>query len=217
MSSKVREILVKTLTAHFGTNSIMGKEVSREDFDKELLEWISAIEKQIEINPFASLASPIQNESKPFNSRIAKKILELIGWANFNENVSVELYNERKEEIEYFGVDFFGDFESKLKSDVDDVILVTSIHDLMYPASSKKEIHNYLYSSEIVFSDLLQKQKIPIKRNENSECHNVLFWLTTENSEVNQDFIHHAKDNYKKDMLNEEMYYYLVDNNKAIF
>lgn len=217
MSSKVREILVKTLTMHFGTNSITGKEVSRENFDKQLLDWISAIEKQIESNPFAVLASPAPNENRPFNFRIAKKILDLIGWNNFNEDVTVTIYNDKIEENDEFKVDFFGDFESKLKSDTDDAIFITSIHDLTYPTSSKKEIQSYIFSSEKIFDDLQAQKKIPIKRNSSTEYHNVLFWLTTENSEVNQDFIHHAKENYRKDWLNDEMYYYLVDNNKAIF
>ncbi|MCT1523869.1 hypothetical protein [Sphingobacterium hotanense] len=217
MSSKVREILVKTLTAHFGTNSITGKEISREDFDQHLLEWISAIEKQIENNPFAVLASPKLNENLPFNFRIAKKILDLIGWTNFNENVTVSIYNERTEENDQFKIDFFGDFESKLKSDTDDAISITSIHDLTYPASSKQEIQNYIYGSDKIQEDLLAKKKIPIRRNSTTEFHNILFWLTTENSEVNEDFIHHAKDNYRKDWLNDDMYYYLVDNNKAVF
>lgn len=217
MSSKVREILVKTLTAHFGTNSITGEEVSREDFDKQLLDWISAIERQIESNPFAVLASPAPNENKPFNFRIAKKVLDLIGWTNFNEDVTVRVYNDKTEENDEFKVDFFGDFESKLKSDTDDAIFITSIHDLTYPTTSKKEIQGYIYNSEKIFDDLQVKKKIPIKRNSSTEYHNVLFWLTTENSEVNQDFIHHAKENYRKDWINDEMYYYLVDNNKAIF
>ena len=217
MSSKVREILVKTLTAHFGTNSITGKEVSRDDFDKQLLDWISAIERQIETNPFAVLASPAPNENKPFNFRIAKKMLDLIGWTNFNEDVSIRIYNDKTEKDDEFKIDFWGDFESKLKSDTDDIIFINSIHDLTYPTSSKKEIQNYIYGSEKIFDDLQAKKKIPIKRNSFAEYHNVLFWLTTENSEVNQDFIHHAKENYRKDWLNDEMYYYLVDNNKAIF
>lgn len=217
ISSKVREILVKTLTAHFGTNSITGKEITREIFDKDLIDWISAIENQIETNPFATLANPVSDENKPFNYRIAKKIIELIGWTKFSENLTVDVYNHRKEENEQFKVDFFGDFESKLKSDEDDVILITSLHDLMYPSSSKKEIQAYLHSSEMVFADLLQNKKIPIKRNKNTVYHNILFWLTTENTEINQDFIYHAKDNYKKELLKDGIYYYLVDNNKANF
>lgn len=217
MSSKVREILVKSLTMHFGTNSIIGKEVTREDFDKQLLDWITAIERQIETNPFAVLASPAPNENKPFNFRIAKKILDLIGWSNFNEDLSLNVYNDKTEEDDKFKVDFFGDFESKLKSNTDDAIFVTSIHDLSYPSSSKKEIQNYLYSSEKIYDDLQLHKKVPINRNSSTDYHNILFWLTTENSEVNQDFIHHVKDNYRKDWLNKDMCYYLVDNNKAIF
>lgn len=217
VSSKVREILVKTLTAHFGVNSITGKPLTRPAFDKELLDWISAIEKQIDTNPFAALAAPAESENSPFNIRVAKKILDLIGWQNFNENVSVNIYNDKKEADEQFKIDFFGDFESKLKSEVDDAIFLTSTHDLSYPQSSKKEIQDYLFGSERVFEDLMAQRKIPIKRNACTEYHNILFWLTTENAEVNQDFIYFTKDNYKKDLLNENMYYYLVDNSKANF
>ncbi|WP_433763695.1 hypothetical protein [Flavobacterium ginsenosidimutans] len=217
MSSGVREILVKTLTLEFGTNSILGKEVTRSEFDQLLLEWIATIEKQIETNPFTALAPPSTIGNKPFNIRIAKKILDLVGWTNFSEKLSVSIYNDKIEEEDVFSVDFFGDFESKLKTDTRDAVLVTSIHDLTYPITSKKEILNYVESSDKIFDDLLQKSKIPFKNYGATDYHNILFWLTTENSEVNQDFIHHAKDNYRKEILNDQMSYYLIDNNKAIF
>ena len=133
---------------HLGTNSIIGKEVTREDFDKQLLDWISAIERQVETNPFAVLASPAQNESKPFYLRIVKKILNLIGWTNFNEDVTLNVFIDKTEEDDEFKVDFFGDFESKLKSDTYDAILLTSIHDLTYRSSSKKEIQNHMYNGD---------------------------------------------------------------------
>lgn len=217
ISSKVREILVKSLTLHLGTSSIMGTEITREDFDQSLLEWIGAIEKQIETNPLAILAAPQPNETVPLNHRIAKKIIELIGWTNFNENLAVDVYNERTDQNDTYEVDFFGDFESKLKEGIDDVILVTSIHDLEYPNTSKAQVANYLHGSDVVFNDLKTHKKIPVTRNADSEYHNVLFWLTTDNTELQTDFIHHAKENYKKELLHDEVNYYLVDNNKANF
>lgn len=217
MSWKVREILVKTLTIHLGTNSITGKQTTREAFDKQLLEWISAIEKQIDTNPFAVLANPAEADNRSFNIRIAKKILDLIGWSNFNEAITTTIYNDKTEADEEYRVDFFGDFESKLKSEVDDAILITSYYDISYPASSKKEIQKYLYGSDRVWEALKNQKKIPINRNTNTEYHNMLFWLTTENSEINQDFIHSAKDNFRKDWLNDEIFYFFIDNNKANF
>jgi len=65
ISSQVRELIVKALTLEFGTSSIIGKEISRNVFDAKLLEWISAVENQIETNPFASLAPPSGNQNIP--------------------------------------------------------------------------------------------------------------------------------------------------------
>jgi hypothetical protein len=217
ISSKVREILVKNLATHFGTNSIIGKEITRSEFDKDLLEWISAIEKQIDTNPFASLAPPVENINKEINHRIAEKIIELIGWDKFNENPTIEIFNERTGENDKHTINFFGDIESKLKEATDDFIMITSLHDLNYPESSKNQIQKYLNDTDKVFDDLKQKKKIPITRNNNTDYHSILFWLTTENSELWTDFIYRAKENYKRDLLADDITYYLVDNNRANF
>lgn len=217
ISASVREILVKTLTTQFASKSIVGSEINRLDFDTQLLDWISAIEKQIETNPFASLAIQNPNEIIPFNHRIAKKIIELIGWTNFSENIKVEEFNEKTTDTDEFLVDFYGDFESALKEKTDDIVFITSYHDLVYPNTSKDQIKKYLFSSEKVFNELKRTKKVPINRNENTEYHNILFWLTTENAELDSDFIHHAKENYKNNLLENDTYYYLVDNAKANF
>lgn len=190
ISSQVRELIVKALTLEFGTSSIIGKEISRADFDKKLLEWIGAVENQIETNPFASLAPPTENQNVPINHRIVKKILELIGWHQFGENHVVERFNDKTEENEIHSVDFLGDFESKLKEDSGDFVMVSSLHSLKYPDSSKSEISKYLNDTDIVCSDLEEKNKIPIKRFESTDVYSLLFWLSTDNSEVSTDFIH---------------------------
>ena len=217
ISSQVRELIVKALTLEFGTSSIIGKEISRADFDKKLLEWISAVENQIETNPFASLAPPTENQNVPINHRIVKKILELIGWHQFGENHVVERFNEKTEENEIHSVDFLGDFESKLKEDSGDFVMVSSLHSLKYPDSSKTEISKYLYDTDIVYSDLEGKNKIPIKRFDSTDVYSLLFWLSTDNSEVSTDFIHYTKDNYKRNLQHENINYFLIDNNKANF
>lgn len=73
ISSQVRELIVKALTLEFGTSSIVGKEIVRDEFDSLLLNWISAVENQIDINPFASLAPPTENKKAPINQRVVKK------------------------------------------------------------------------------------------------------------------------------------------------
>ncbi len=217
ISSKVREIIVKVLTIHFGTSSIVGAEIKRSDFDYSLLEWISAIENQIDVNPFVTLAPPIENQNIPFSHRIAKKILELIGWSQFGENYKIEIFNERTLENDIHLIDFVGDFESKLKENSGDFIMVSSFHSLQYPDTSKTQIAKYLNDTEILFNDFKQKNRIPLKTFETTENFGLLFWLTTETSELSSNFIHHAKDNYKRNLLNEDLNYFLIDNNKANF
>jgi hypothetical protein len=217
ISSQVRELIVKALTAEFGTSSIIGKEISRSEFDAKLLEWISAIENQLNTNPFASLAPPSESLNVPINHRIVKKILELIGWTQFGENYKVECFNERTQENDIHSVNFIGDFESKLKEDSGDFIMVSSLHSIKYPDSSKIQIDKYLNDIDAVYSDLKEKSKIPIKRFESTDVYSLLFWLSTENSEVSTDFIHYTKDNYKRNLLHENTNYFLIDNNKANF
>lgn len=217
ISSQVRELIVKALTLEFGTSSIIGKEISRAEFDKKLLEWISAVENQLDTNPFASLAPPTENQNIPINHRIVKKILELIGWHQFGENHVVKCFNEKTEENEIHSVNFVGDFESKLNEDSGDLIMISSLHSLKYPDSSRAEIAKYLNDADIVYSDLEQKKKIPLKRYESTDVYSLLFWLSTDNSEVSTDFIHYTKGNYKRNLLNENITYLLIDNNKATF
>lgn len=217
ISPKVREILVKNLTLDFGASSIIGKEITRDDFDSKLIDWITAIEKQMEINPFVSLAPPVENQNIPFNQRIAKKILELIGWNQFSENQKVEKFNEHTSETDVLQVEFVGNFESKLKEDTGDFIMVSSIHDLKYPDSSKAEIVKYINDVDTVFTDLKQNNSIPLKAFQYTEYYSLLFWLTTDPKEVSTNFIHHAKDNYRRNLLKEDLNYFLIDNSKANF
>lgn len=217
ISVKVRELIINALSSSFSNSSIIGEEITRQSFDNRLLEWISAIEKQIELNPFASLAPPSENKKRPINHRIVKKILELIGWRKFNENVEVKIFNDKTNLEEKHSVNFYGEFESKLKSKSADSILTTSIHSLTYPNSSKSQITNFLYSNEVVFCDLKRKNKIPIKKFDNTDYYGLLFWLSTNNNQIFEDFIFNAKINFKQNLLNEEITYFLIDNRKAIF
>lgn len=217
ISPQVREIIIHNLSSRFGTSSIVGKEITKDVFDNNLLEWINAIEKQIETNIFASLAPPIENQNTPINHRIAKKILKLIGWNQFGENQSLEVFNEHTSEYDIHSVNFIGDFENKLKEKTGDFVMVSSLHDFSYPGSSKTKITKYLKDVNIIFEDSRKKNEIPLKRFESTNYHSILFWLTTDNNDLLLDFIHHTKDNYDRNLLNDKLTYYLIDNRKANF
>lgn len=217
ISPQVREIIIHNLSSRFSTSSIVGKEITRSVFDDNLLEWINAIENQIETNIFASLAPPEDNQNSPLNHKITKKILDLIGWNQFGENQSVEVFNEHTSEEDIHSVNFLGDFENKLKEKTGDFIMVSSLHDFSYPNTSKTEITKYLKDVDVVFEDLENKNEIPLKRFESTNYHSVLFWLTTDNNDLSRDFIHQTKDNYNRNLLNDKLTYYLIDNRKANF
>lgn len=217
ISPKVRELIVHAMNSYFGTCSIVGHEVSKDDFDKKLLEWIGDIEKQIEINPYASLAPPIEGKNIPLNQRITKKILGLIGWSQFGENYTVEKFNERTSETDIHSIDFECDMESNLKENTSDFVMVSAIHDFKYPNTSKREIEKYLNDTEVVFQDYKNKKIIPIKKFEKTNYFSLLFWLTTDNNEVTHDFVHSTKDNYKSALLNDELNYLFIDNKSASF
>jgi len=217
ISPKVREIIINALNSHFGTSSIIGKEISRADFDSNLLDWITAIENQIETNIFASLSPPIESQNIPINHRIVKKILELIGWNQFGENQSIEIFNEHTSENDIHSVNFIGDFESKLKEKTGDFIMVSSLHDFSYPNTSKAEITKYLKDVDVILEDSKKNNDAPLKRFESTNYHSLLFWLTTDNDDLFRDFIHQTKDNYKRNLLNDELTYFLIDNKRANF
>lgn len=217
ISPKVREIIINALNSHFATSSIIGTEITRADFDAELLNWISAIENQLDKNIFASLAPPVENQNIPINHRITKKILELIGWNQFGENHSVEIFNEHTFENDIHSVNFIGDFESKLKEKTGDFVMVSSLHDFSYPNSSKSEIAKNIKDANVILEDFERKNDVPLKRFESTNYHSLLFWLTTDNNDLSRDFIHQTKDNYKRNLLNDKLTYYLIDNKRANF
>lgn len=217
ISATVREILIHNLNSRFAASSIIGKEISRSDFDEKLLEWITAIESQAENNPFITLAPQVENQKVPLNKRITKKILELIGWNQFGEDYKIEIFNDYTSEDDIYKMDFIGDMESRLKEGVGDSIMISSIHNFDYPNSSKKEIVKYLDNTEVFLNDLKSKKEVPLERFDSTNYYSLLFWLTTNNDDLSRDFIHNTKDNYKNNLLNDELNYFLIDNRKANF
>ncbi|PKH50784.1 hypothetical protein CXF68_08835 [Tenacibaculum sp. Bg11-29] len=217
ISPQVREIIVHNLNSRFATSSIIGTEITRADFDTELLKWISSIEVQIERNPFTSLAPPIENQNIPLNHRITKKILDLIGWNQFGENQTIEIFNEHTSDNDVHTVNFIGDFTNQLKEKTGDFVMVSSLHNFNYPNSSKSEITKYLKDVDVILADSKNKNEVPLKRFESTNYHSLLFWLTTDSDDLLTDFIHPTKDNYKRTLLNDKLTYYLIDNKRANF
>lgn len=217
VSSKIRELIVLALTSKFATSSIVGHEIHKSEFDKLLSNWISDIEKQIETNPFASLAPPIKMGGNPINKRIAKKILDLIGWNQFSEDFSVTGFNERTGEDETHSIDFYGDIEGKLKEDSGDFLMVKSFHNQTYPKISKDKVINYLYDLDIILEDFQKNRFIPLPSYDNTDIYSILFWLTTDNEDLSTDYIHQIKNHFTQKLLNEEIIYLVIDNKKANF
>lgn len=217
ISSKIRELIIGNLNTHFGTSSISGSEIERNQFDHCLLDWIVTIQNETEKNPYAIYASPEENDEATIDHRLIKKILELVGWNQFGENYSVESFNEKLSQIEMHNINFIGDFESKLKEKSGDFIMVSAIHDIQYPISSKSEINKYLKDTSQVFNHFKEKNKIPLKKFDETDYYSLLFWFSTDNSEITNDFIYQVKENYKDLLLDDEIMYFFIDNNKINF
>lgn len=217
VSSKVRELIVLALTSKFATSSIVGHEIHKSEFDKLLSNWISDIEKQIDTNPFATLAPPTKMENKPINKRIAKRILDLIGWNQLSEDFNVNGFNEKTEEDEIHSIDFYGDIEGKLKEDSRDFLMVKSFHNQTYPKNSKDNVINYLYDLDFVLKDFQEQRFIPLRSYDNTDIYSILFWLTTDNEDLSTDYIHQIKNYFTQKQLNKDIVYLVVDNKKANF
>ncbi|PIF45325.1 hypothetical protein CLU96_2327 [Chryseobacterium sp. 52] len=217
ITASVRELLVKILIQEMNFNAISGKEVLRTEFEALLLEWIETIEKQIILNPWSLFAPPHADENVSLGNRIVENIFELIGWNNFNKNEIIKLYDEHLgEEIDQI-LDFRGEIESGLMDNTDDFIMVNVEHDVTYPDDPKDIIYSHIERTNLFSKHFKNEHKIPVKRNEETKIYSILFSLSSDNTELNEDFIYKSYEYFRREKLEEDIQYLMVDNAHATF
>lgn len=217
ITASVRELLVKLLIQEMNFNAIVGKEILRKDFETLLLNWIATIEKQIALNPYSSFAPPQQNENVPLGNRIVENLFELIGWNNFNKNETVQLYDEHLGEYLDYNLDYRGDMESGLMDNTDDFIMVNVEHDITYPDDPKDIIYSHIEKTNLFSKYFKNEHKIPIRRNEETKIYSILFSLSSDNTELNEDFIYKSYECFRREKLADDIQYLMVDNAHATF
>lgn len=88
----------------------------REEFDKMLLNYLIHIEEYLCRNLYTPLLQPME-PTKDLGDKynLTKNILKLIGWNNLNENEIVTVYNSKTNKDESYTVDFYANYDSRLK------------------------------------------------------------------------------------------------------
>lgn len=212
---EVREILSNSLITTFYKSSIVGKIIERQDFDNLLLQQISDIEKMASQNPFAQFMpaqSQLTTERK--SHEILRNILKLIGWDKLDEPLPiVEVEEETGEEL-FYDIDFSQKWESKLKDNVDDNIFISAIVDGQYSSNPKKQLQEQLINFN---KHIEQNRNKGIVSPKEQSIFNILFWLSLDNQDVNEDYNDILKTHVKPNELDNNATYMIMDNARANF
>ncbi|MCT4288130.1 hypothetical protein HZP25_15600 [Elizabethkingia anophelis] len=217
IAASVRELLVKVLIQEMNFNAISGKEIFKTEFETLLLEWIETIEKQIALNPWSLFAPPHSDEYVPLGNRIVENIFELIGWNNFNKNESYQQYDQHLGEELSYRLDFRGEIESGLMDNTDDFIMVNVEHDVTYPDEPKDIIYSHIEKTNLFSNYFKNENKIPVNRNEETKIYSILFLLSSDNIQLGEDFIYKSYEYFRREKLEDDIQYLMVDNAHATF
>ncbi|QQD13143.1 hypothetical protein [Sphingobacterium sp. UDSM-2020] len=216
ISSTIKEVLLNSLNYKLSKESIFGKTISAEEFDTILLTWLSEIESHVSKNPFIKFMPFEDGQAElSLNQKITTNFLKLIGWSNYTDNHIITFYDQKTLSDKIATVDYYIAQESKLKDNTTDHIFFNSIQDFKYPETTKTEILNFLTSTNQVTEEFKRNRKISPTNNNN--IFNILFWISTENTDLNMDFADVNRDYFRNERLQLDQQYYFVDNARANF
>lgn len=212
---EVREILTNSLITEFYKSSIIGKVIARDDFDSLLLKQIGDIEKMASENPFAQfMPAQVLSATQSKSHEVTRNILKLIGWDNLDEPRPITKIDEETGEALHYNVDFYQKWESKLKDNVDDNIYISAFVDGQYPSSAKKQMQEYLINTNKHLE--LYKNKGIVSTKEQS-IFSILFWLSLNNQEVNENYNDSLRNIVKSNDLDSSVTYLVMDNARTNF
>jgi hypothetical protein len=216
IQATVKQILINSLNFRLGHDSIYGKTITREQFDNELLKWLSAIEEHVTKNPFIRYKTfDTEEPTLTLEQHITINFLKLIGWQHFIKDLSLNYYDEKLISNETASVDYYINFESKLKDNMTDHIFFNSIQDYEYPEHARSQIRKFLNDTNLITEDFKAKRRIDSQKK--NAIFNILFWISTNNEELNKDFIYLNKEAFRNEYLAFDQHYFFIDNAKANF
>lgn len=210
----IKKILISSLVSEFTDSSIVGKEITKNEFDTKLLGWLSAIEEMAVKNPYAQFMQPIELVEDNVNNQVINSILKLIGWENLTKPEAVKYVDEDTGEIFSYKVDYFQKWDSKLKDNVEDLIFISSLVEDEYTILPKSKIQEYLINTNKVIESY--ESKGIISKKEQSYL-SILFWLSFNNKDMNIDYVNNINMHLKSNDLEINTNYFFVDNARANF
>jgi len=216
IQTTVKQILVNSLNFKLGQDSIFGKTITKEQFDDVLLNWLTAIEAHVTKNPFVRFSTFDNDEpTLTLEQHIATNFLKLIGWQHYAKDFNLTYYDEKAVSNETATIDYYINFESKLKDNTTDHIFFNTVQDYEYPEHARAQIRKFLNDSNLITEDFKAKRKIdPQKSN---AIFNILFWISIDNEDLNKDFIYQNKELFRNEYLAFDQHYFFIDNAKANF
>lgn len=214
VSNKLCNLFALSLNQRFLLNSSIGQVLNRSDFEQYLLEDLISVERYLEKSPYSLLLPNEGIEEASVKSTIVKHILRLIGWNKPNENESIKIYNEKTEQEEEFKVEYWSDYKSRLKDNEKDIVYINSSLEAEYPQDIQSLIKQNAYNVDLIREKLQSNAKIEITH---SSEHSIQFFLSTKETDLNRNLINEITAYYKSNILNKDIIYYAIDNNKANF
>lgn len=209
------KLFVRSLNQQILENSVLGKVVSRNEFNDELLNSLQSVENHLKKSAYRLLLPSDSNISpnEDVKTTIINHFTSLIGWNYLNKNETRSFYDEKLGENKQIQIDYWGDYECPLKDKKRDIIYINADLVAEYPTDYLSTIKQDSFNVDFIRNSLVEENKIEI---DNSIEHCVQFLLSLNETEKGLP-LPNIKDAFKERLLNKNIVYYLIDNKKADF
>ncbi|QSI05760.1 hypothetical protein [Treponema pedis] len=210
---KLGRLFAKAMNEDVFHKSIKGESVTRIEFENSLMNALNAVENYLKTTPYSILLRDSTTVNENTESTIIKHILKLIGWDAFNFQEQVKIYDEKLEKDKVFQLDYWGNRDSPLKDNKQDIIYVNADVVSTYPSNFSEEVKKKIDDFNIVRQSLINKNKFNI---EETVEHYIQFVLSLAPSE-NGKQIQSLSDCFQTQYLRDNLIYYTVDNKQIDF
>lgn len=207
------KLFVLAMNQQILQNSVLGKTVSRNDFNEELLNSLLSIERYLKKSAYSLLLPPSSSSNEDIKSLIFNHFMSLIGWNALSKNETRTVYDEKLGKNKQIQIDYWGDYECPLKDKKKDVVYINTDLVAQYPTDYQTILKNDSYNVEYIRDCLIRENKIDT---DNSIEHCVQFILSLNEAEKGSS-LPDIKDAFKDRLLNKDIIYYSIDNKKADF
>lgn len=213
----VKKIMSVALKDIFIENSLLGKEFTKEELEKKLIDVIDDIKKQAEKHIFNYLLKEKNNYNETFDREhlVIANFLNHIGWNKFNYKQKYSEYNDKTGEDDEFIIDFCSLDEDKLKDNNWNFIYVQSLIIDSYKDINKQKVTK-LYQSLGKASEDFENNQMTFKDRTYSK-HAVHFFLSKEINEDKDTVTHKIRDFHNNKFALKEYVYHDIDNRQLHF